>query len=105
VTTKGAVALGILYLPVAVLDVYAKAGLARVQSTVNGRLAGICPAPGNCGPLVLFRLDRVDTTFAAGAGAQLKFGSLAVRAEYERFNAADGSRGLASIGGSEAVTA
>ena len=98
VTMKGAVALGILYLPVAMLDIYAKAGFARIQSTVNGRLAGICTTPGNCGPLVFFRLDRMDTTFAAGAGAQLTFGSWALRAEYERFNAAGSSTGLASIG-------
>ena len=49
----------------------------------------------NC---ALFRLDRTNTSFAAGAGAQYKLGAFAVRAEYERFNAAGGNPSLISLG-------
>jgi opacity protein-like surface antigen len=100
VTMKGTAAFGILYLPlpVPVLDIYAKVGVARLQSTVNYSLAfgRLCIIQNpNCN---VFRLDRTDTSFAAGAGAQLKFGSWAARAEYERFKAAGGNPGLASLG-------
>jgi opacity protein-like surface antigen len=100
VTMKGTAAFGILYvpLPVPVLDVYAKVGVAHLQSTVNYSLAlgRLCIIQNpNCNA---FRLDRTNTSFAAGAGAQLKFGSWAVRAEYERFKGAGGNPGLASLG-------
>jgi opacity protein-like surface antigen len=94
---KGAAAFGMLYLPVPIVDVYLKAGLARLQSTLNAVSSGVLctvTAP-NC---QLFRLDRTNTSFAAGAGVQFKFGALAVRGEYERFNAAGGNPGLVSLG-------
>lgn len=62
-------------LPLPVLDIYAKAGLARLSTEI--RAAGL-------------GLDRKNTDFGVGAGAQLKFGSWAIRAEYERF-ATDGT--------------
>jgi opacity protein-like surface antigen len=97
---KGAAAFGLLHLPVPVVDVFVKAGLARLQSSVNTTNVkigvGSCTiADPNC---ALFRLDRTNTSFAGGAGAQVKFGSLAVRAEYERFNAAGGNPSLFSLG-------
>jgi opacity protein-like surface antigen len=97
VTMKGASVFGMLYLPVPVVDVYAKVGFARLQSTVNGALDAqtICGPP--C-PFPLFQLSRTNTSFAAGAGVQFKMGSVAVRGEYERFNAAGGNPGLLSLG-------
>jgi opacity protein-like surface antigen len=98
VAEKGAAAFGMVYLPLPVVDVFLKAGIARLQSTVNSSRIGvaICTVTSpNCG---LIRLDRTNTAFAAGAGAQLKFGSLAVRAEYERFNAAGANPSLLSLG-------
>jgi opacity protein-like surface antigen len=98
VSEKGADAFGVLYLPVPVVDVFVKAGLARLQSTLTSVKGGIgtCTITNpNC---ALFRLDRTNTSFAAGAGAQVKFGSWAVRAEYERFNAAGGNPSLVSLG-------
>lgn len=95
---KGAAAFGVVYLPVPVVDVFVKAGIARLQSTSNSLRIGLgtCTiADPNC---ALIRLDRTNTGFAAGAGAQLKFGSLAVRAEYERFSAAGGNPSLLSLG-------
>jgi len=76
----GTAGFGMLYLPIPLpfLDLYAKAGVARLKSTIRGEASGTRPA--------------------AGVGAQLKFGSLAVRAEYERFDVPGGYPGLATLG-------
>jgi opacity protein-like surface antigen len=97
VTMKGAAAFGMLYLPVPLIDIYAKAGAARLQSTVGTQL--VCPPSMACiaiappGPI-----SRTNTSFAGGAGVQYKFGSFGVRGEYERFNAAGGNPYLLSLG-------
>ena len=69
-----AYALGFLPLPIPMLDLYGKAGLARWQ--LSGTTTN--PAP--------FAASDRGTEFAWGAGAQLHFGNLAGRLEYERFN-------------------
>jgi hypothetical protein len=86
----GAAAFGVLYLPIPVpfLDVYAKAGMARLNAT----LQGTAPVVG------AFKVDATDTRVAAGVGVQLKFGSLAVRGEYERFDVPGGNPGLLTVG-------
>jgi len=43
------------------------------------------------------RSSATNTSLAAGAGAQVKLGAWALRAEYERFNVAGGNPGLASL--------
>lgn len=83
---KGTAAFGIVFLPVPVVDIYVKAGAARLQSTLSGFVPYL-PLCGGCAP-PRFEQDRTNTAFAAGAGAQYKFGSLAARAEYERFSVA-----------------
>jgi Outer membrane protein beta-barrel domain len=93
---KGAAAFGVLFLPVPVVDIYAKAGLARLQSTLNTVVPGL-PICGGCQPPRI-ELDRTNTGLAAGAGAQYKFRSWAVRAEYEHFNSGGGNPSLLSIG-------
>jgi opacity protein-like surface antigen len=96
VTMKGAAAFGVFYLPIPIIDVYAKAGLARLESTVTG----LTPVQPDCIPCApsLFSLSRTNTSFAAGVGAQYRFGALAVRTEYERFNAAGANPGLVTLG-------
>jgi hypothetical protein len=99
---KGESAFGILYLPVPVVDVFAKAGAARLQSTFrgfapNGIPDNICVAGVPCGTSP-FQQERTTTAFAAGAGAQFKLGAWAIRAEYERFNVAGEAPHLASLG-------
>jgi len=69
-----AYAVGFLPLPVPMLDLYGKAGLTRWQ------LSGTTTNPA------LFAASDRGTEFAWGAGAQLHFGNLAGRLEYERFN-------------------
>ena len=103
VSMKAGSAFGVLYLPVPIVDVFLKAGVARIQSEVNG--TGVygpnCSSNGPC-PLYVglapFKLNRTNTSGAGGVGAQFKFASLAVRAEYERFNAAGGNPSLLSVG-------
>lgn len=99
-SVKGAAAFGVLYFPVPVIDLYAKAGAARLQSEVSGFFPVgdfVCVAGAPCGT-VPFRLDRTTTGFAVGAGAQLRFGAWAIRAEYERFDAAGAYPSLAAVG-------
>ena len=102
VRIKGEAAFAMLFLPIPVVDVYGKLGMARLDSTVNSTqvLAGVgtCPVGNpNCA-LRPFQLNRTDTRLAAGAGAQFRFGPWAVRAEYERFDAAGGTPSLLSVG-------
>ena len=66
----GAFAIG--FLPISLVDLYAKAGLVRWETEAS--------AGG------LFDIDDDGTEFAYGAGAQLRFGSLAARLEYEQFD-------------------
>lgn len=102
-TMTGAAAFGVLYLPIPIVDVFLKAGGARLQTTIDGNAYEACPANGilpggNCPPSVPFRVDRTTLTFAGGAGLQYKWGSLAVRAEYERFTTVGEHPRLVSIG-------
>jgi opacity protein-like surface antigen len=101
VHTTGAALFGLLYLPIPVVDVYAKAGLARLRTSGDGTvtLTGtvLCPTTApTCRYTSAFR--ATNTAVAAGLGAQVKFGSLAVRAEYERFSFAGAHPSLATIG-------
>ena len=92
-------ALGYLPLPVP-LDIYGKAGVARLQTTVNYSENYYCTIDSPCPfvPVQPFRKDRTDTRFAYGAGAQVKFSSLAIRVEYERISASSGDPSLLSLG-------
>lgn len=97
---KGEAAFGMLYLPIPVIDIYVKAGLARLKNDLRGYYPigdNICEFGQPCGTAP-FESNRTNTTFAAGAGAQFKVGSWAVRAEYERFNSADEHPNLVSLG-------
>lgn len=70
----GAYAVGFLPIPVPFLDIYGKAGLARWD------LDGRTNIPG------LTRFSDHGTEFAWGGGAQVRFGSLAARLEYDHFD-------------------
>jgi opacity protein-like surface antigen len=97
VRMRGGAAFGMLYLPLPVptVDLFAKAGVARFQTIVEGGSPFACGYP--CGP-ALFRDDRDTTGLALGAGAQFRIGPVAIRTEYEHFNAAGGNPSLASVG-------
>lgn len=82
--TQALAGFGMLYLPLPIVDVYAKAGLARIESDLR--------ASGG------LRLDRSETEFAWGVGAGIGFGNWAIRAEYERFKVGDTDPDFISIG-------
>ena len=95
-------AFALLYLPVPLpwIDLYAKAGPARVQSNTSVRFTPVvCPAPTSCPTNSTD--DSSRTSAAWGAGAQFKFGLPAIRLEYERFAGSQGTDELLSL----AVTA
>jgi hypothetical protein len=102
-TLKGLAIFGVAYLPTSTstVDFYAKAGLARLQSTLSARMeaqtADVCGQPGACGP-ELFQVDRSDTHFAAGVGGLCKVRALGVRVEYEYFSLANANPSLVSLG-------
>ncbi len=80
---KAYAAYAVGFIPLPLLDLYAKAGLARWET--RARVSG---APG--GPV---SLTDDGTEFAYGAGIQARFGSIGARLEYERFDL-EGSDGV-----------
>jgi len=94
---KGESVFGVLYLPVPIVDICLKAGLARIDSTATTNI--VCPLGYLCPALASPAPERrTNVGFAGGAGAQFNIGSLAVRGEYERFSAAGGNPSLLSVG-------
>jgi hypothetical protein len=87
---------GLLYapIPVPMLDIYGKLGLARLQTTVSATSS--CGALAGCTPGSTRRSDS-GNSLAYGGGAQLRFAPLAVRAEYERVSASGGDPDLFSL--------
>jgi hypothetical protein len=96
---KATALFGVIYapIPVPLLDVYAKAGVARLQTDVNANsFCSVSPCVvTTTAPLVL---NRTDARLAYGAGLQFKFAAFAARVEYERISASTGDPDLASIG-------
>lgn len=80
-------AVGYLPLPIPFLDVYGKAGVARLQSSTT-TYYNTCQ---NCGyPGAFYSNDSWSTNFAYGVGVQTKWAGLALRGEYERISASNG---------------
>jgi hypothetical protein len=96
-------ALGYVPLPLPLLDVYGKVGLARLETTAAAsstvQLGLACdlshPALSTCGPE---GLSTTDNRFAWGAGVQIKLSKIAVRGEYERFMTSVGKPDFLSVG-------
>ena len=98
---KATTAFGILYAPVPVrlLDVYAKAGVARLETTADATGAFGCWTPLQCAAYpVSVRRDQTGARFAYGAGMQARLSKMGVRLEYERISAAAGNPDLLSVG-------
>ncbi len=85
VKSKGLAAFGMYYLPIPlpILDFYVKAGVARLDSDGHVNVTS-------------FSTD--DTKFAYGGGLQLKFGSWAIRSEYEKFKVDGAKPSMLSLG-------
>jgi opacity protein-like surface antigen len=96
---QGGSAFGVVYLPLPGFELFAKAGAARLQTSVNGRTYSTCVALDlPCPSTYPFQVDRTNTTFATGAGGQLRFGQLAVRLQYEYFPIPSEHTGMFSLG-------
>lgn len=82
---KGLAGYGLYYLPIPlpVLDVYLKAGLSRLDADAKISSSS-------------FSTD--DTKFTFGGGVQLKFGSYAIRGEFEQFKLESSKPKLLSLG-------
>ena len=96
---KATALFGVIYapIPVPLFDVYAKAGIARLQTEVNA--SSFCAAsPCVVTTTAPLALNRTDVRFAYGGGMQIKFAAFAGRLEYERINAGTGDPDLASFG-------
>jgi hypothetical protein len=89
-------ALAYLPLPLPMLDVYGKAGLANIQqsATVTFGSGGVACAAG----IACNGLSQTESEFAWGVGTQVKYGALAVRGEFEQFRATGGTLNFASLG-------
>lgn len=96
-----AFAVGYLPLGLPWLDVYGKAGIARLYKSWN-----FVPLSPVCAPNVPCLVDTsipytgstTEWNFAWGAGTEWKFDALALRLEYERVSASDGDPDLLSVG-------
>ena len=92
---------GLIFVPIPIpmLELYGRAGIARLQSSGNPN--DLECAPGYECPLIAYRnvrFNRTNTDFQYGAGLQLKLSKLAVRVEYERINDSRGDPDLLSAG-------
>jgi len=99
-TAGAAFAVGYLPIPLPFLDVYAKAGVARLHSDISGNEASNCNPNVVCSPNgSYYRINQWHTDFAYGAGVQAKFyPGLALRAEYERINQTGGDPAAVTVG-------
>lgn len=95
---QGTAAFGVVYVPVSTFSVFAKAGIGRTQSTLNGFRPGVNTCVISAPNCALLRSEQTDTRFATGLGIQYECGAVALRAEYEYFSAADRHPTLASFG-------
>jgi hypothetical protein len=90
---KAGVLSAVGYLPLPYLDVFAKLGVARLETNLNTYAQGACTqnASGRvtCAEY-LSRQNANETKVAYGAGVQSHFLGLAVRAEYQRISSTYG---------------
>jgi opacity protein-like surface antigen len=86
-TAPAVFAVGYLPIPIPYIDIFGKAGAARLSLTATNYVQQPCVPVGSCQNYQVYRQDVTDTKFAYGAGVQSKlpFG-LTLRAEYERIS-------------------
>ena len=90
---KAGVLSAVGYLPLPFVDLFAKAGVARLETNLNSYADGVCTegAPSySCDEPALSRQHAWETKAAYGGGLQTHFLNLGVRVEYERINSSFG---------------
>jgi hypothetical protein len=91
--------MGYLPLPLPIIDVYGKLGVARLQ-TDNSFDYNACPLPGGTTAASCVRVSRFDqenNRFAYGVGVQGKFQDFAFRGEYERISSTFGDPNAVTV--------
>jgi opacity protein-like surface antigen len=85
-------AVGYLPLPVPFFDIYAKAGVAHLETDVTTTVTPTCAAGQNCSLIVpySYRHDETANKAAYGVGVQSKAWGVSFRAEYERISSTYG---------------
>ncbi len=86
-TANALFAVGYLPIPLPMIDVYGKLGMARLQTNTTV-----------CCSLSPYTLSSSNTDFAYGLGAQVKFSNIALRVEYERISDRGGDPDLLDVG-------
>lgn len=91
-------AVGYLPIPVPFLDVYGKAGVARLQTNLSYTTCAAYTPGGNCTNPVGYSFEQTNDKFAFGAGVQTKWQDFAFRAEYERVTSEYGDPASVTVG-------
>jgi opacity protein-like surface antigen len=82
-------AVGYLPLPIPFFDIFAKAGVARLETDVTTTVTPTCTVGPGCQPYS-YRHDETADKLAYGAGVQSKWWGVSFRAEYERISSTYG---------------
>jgi hypothetical protein len=93
---KSTGAYAMVFLPIPVLDVYVKGGVARVKS--DATLTPLCTPAPTCLPQAPVTSSQTDTSGSYGAGLQLKLGPVGLRGEYLRYSAAGTNPWVTNLG-------
>jgi hypothetical protein len=88
---------GMLFLPIPVLDVYVKGGIASVKSNATLTSLSCTPTPGCLVPAPQYA-SQTDRSGSYGAGLQLKLAAVGLRGEYLRYSAAGTNPWVANLG-------
>lgn len=92
-------AVGYLPVPLPLIDLFAKVGIARLDQNTTVDYPATCVVGHACAQYFgVFRQNVWTTAVAYGGGLQGKFGALAVRAEYERISGNSGQPDIISMG-------
>lgn len=98
---RGAGLFAVGYLPLPVVDVFGKVGVARLQTIAKGVSETVQPSGEVCinsSLACLFDSDHTENRFAYGGGVQVKVARVGIRAEYERISAPGGDPSMFSVG-------
>ena len=92
---NGVAAFSVAYLPLPFVDLFAKAGVSRIKTSVNGADTATCiNGVSGCN---LFAYDNTQTGFAWGLGALISVSHIGIRAEYEKFGGNHGNPDFVSV--------